>query len=198
MKKKDARERILETAGLLFAKSGYALVGINEIIARSETAKASFYQHFPSKEILCAEWLKAMHERSIKSHEAILRSDQDPETKIREYFGELETWLTDNDFRGCPYTNTAAMLNSEASVIREQVELHKLFIRDFFVELAQALTDSRRAEDLGSTWFLLYSGATAEAQNVRAIWPVAAAEKAALQLIAGSESDEEQDDVSLL
>lgn len=197
MRKANARQRILETAGELFRKNGYALVGINEIIAKSETAKASFYQHFPSKEILCAGWLKAMHERSVEHHQALLGADLSAERKIRDYFNELRNWLRDNDFRGCPYTNTASMLNTEAAAIREQVQLHKLFLRDFFVELAQQINPSD-GRSLGSALFLLYSGATAEAQNVRDDWPVEAAIEAAERLIAQSGSQSEEEDVSLL
>lgn len=187
----------METAGELFRKNGYALVGINEIIAKSETAKASFYQHFPSKELLCAEWLKAMHERSVEHHQALLESDVSAERKIRDYFNELRNWLRDNDYRGCPYTNTASMLNTDAAAIREQVELHKLFLRDFFVELAQQINPSD-GRSLGSALFLLYSGATAEAQNVRDDWPVEAATEAAERLITQSGAQSDEEDVSLL
>jgi AcrR family transcriptional regulator len=183
MKKASARERILETAGDLFARNGYALVGINEIIAKSETAKASFYQHFKSKELLCAEWLRSMHERSVEKHDSILASGKSPERKTKDYFAELKKWLIGNDFRGCPYTNTTSMLSTDAPAIREQVEIHKLFIRDFFVELAQGITSGSQAQQLGSTLFLLYSGATAEAQNVRSVWPVESATQAALKLV---------------
>lgn len=184
MRKSNARERILETAGRLFSRNGYALVGINEIIAQSETAKASFYQHFPSKEKLCAEWLKLTHERSVASHDAILKSKKAPQRKLRDYFNDLKKWLLENNFRGCPYTNTASMLNTEAPEIREQVEIHKLFIRDFFIELARGFTKPDRARQVGAALFLLYSGATAEAQNVRSTWPVESALETAESLIA--------------
>lgn len=196
MRKANARERILNTASELFARDGYALVGINEIIAKSETAKASFYQHFPSKEILCAEWLKAMHERSEAHHQEIREAAGSAEQKIRDYFRDLREWLEENDYRGCPYTNTTAMLHTGAAVIREQVELHKLFIRDFFVALAEEIRP-RDGEGLGSAMFLLYSGATAEAQNVRATWPVDAALSAVKRLMAGS-GEAEEVDVALL
>jgi hypothetical protein len=115
-----------------------------------------------------------------------------------EYFADLKDWLTKNDFRGCPYTNTAAMLNTEAAVIREQVEGHKLFIRDFFVELAGQVADTRHAPQLGATLFLLYSGATAESQNVRAVWPVEAAVQAAGNLLTETDSGNLEEDISLL
>ena len=183
MRKSNARERILETAGRLFARDGYALVGINEIIAQSETAKASFYQHFPSKEKLCAEWLKTTHERSVESHDTILKSKKPPQRKLREYFKDLKKWLQENNFRGCPYTNTTSMLNTEAPEIREQVEIHKLFLRDFFIEMARGITTTEKARGVGAALFLLYSGATAEAQNVRSTWPVESALETAEQLL---------------
>lgn len=198
MRKANARERILETAGELFRRQGYGLVGINEIIAKSETAKASFYQHFPSKELLCAEWLKEMHARSETSHAAILGDEDSAITKIEAYFAELRNWLLENDFRGCPYTNTASMLNTDAPAIRQQVEIHKRFIRDFFVELSRGIDGVSDPEELGSALFLLYSGATAEAQNVRATWPVDTAIAATRRLIREVEIPEVEDDVTLL
>ena len=43
------RQRILETATLLFYRQGINNTGINQIISESKVAKASFYQYFPSK-----------------------------------------------------------------------------------------------------------------------------------------------------
>ncbi len=74
MKKPNARDRILETAGELFFQRGYSGVGINEIIEKAGTAKASFYQHFPSKESLCEAWLQEMHDRSSDYHAASSRA----------------------------------------------------------------------------------------------------------------------------
>ena len=132
MKKPRARERILHTAADLFTERGYGAVGINEIIEKSDTAKASFYHHFPSKEMLCITWLMDTHARSDARHDAILSSPGKAEDKIYEYFEGLKTWMKEKDFRGCPYTNTTASLDKESPKIAEQVELHKLSIRDFF------------------------------------------------------------------
>ena len=89
MKKQNARERILETASDLFAARGYSTVGINEIIEKSETAKASFYHHFPSKETLCVTWLSETHARSDVRHEAILKAEGEASEK-----NAIETTLT--------------------------------------------------------------------------------------------------------
>lgn len=191
MRKQNAKERILETAGELFSQRGYGSVGINEIIDKSETAKASFYNHFPSKEQLCSVWLGDTHDRSEARHEDLLKSDTAPLKLVEEYFQSLKPWMRDNGYRGCPYTNTAAVLSDEAPAIREKVDEHKLFLRDFFIELAGKFTRGRAARQLGMTLFLLYSGATTESQNLRATWPIDAAAEAAVALCRAAEKDAE-------
>ena len=184
MKKQNARERILETASDLFAARGYSTVGINEIIEKSETAKASFYHHFPSKETLCVTWLSETHARSDVRHETILKADGEANEKVIAYFESLKDWMNQKEFRGCPYTNTAAGLDSDSPTIAEQVEVHKLSIRDFFVELAREIAPAdTAARRLGTTLFLLYSGATTESQNLKSIWPIDAAIDSARLLI---------------
>jgi AcrR family transcriptional regulator len=182
MRKQNAKQRILDTASELFSERGFLAVGINEIIEKSETAKASFYQHYKSKDLLCAAWLSNMHERSEKNHEAIHQSKDSAEKKLRDYFTYLKEWLTKNDFRGCPFTNTAAVLTRDNVEIRAEIEKHKIFIRDFFIDLAREYAVGAQGKNLGNTWFVLYSGATTEAQNLRATWPVDSALGAAIDL----------------
>lgn len=45
-----SRERILETAGRLFARKGYAATSVDEVAAEARTSKSSIYWHFKSKE----------------------------------------------------------------------------------------------------------------------------------------------------
>ena len=186
-RKQNAKQRILDTAADLFSKRGYGSVGINEIIEKSETAKASFYNHYPSKEILCSAWLTALHERSAAYHADLLNSAEPPVKIIEGYFLALKLWLQNNDYRGCPYTNTASSLPEESGLIQKNVTEHKNFQRDFITCLAQKITANQdAAEQLGTTLFLLYSGATTEAQNLRDFWPIDAAAKAAVALCNGT------------
>lgn len=57
-KQLGARERILETAYVLFAHRGVRGVGIDEVIDRSRVAKATLYRHFPSKDDLVVAFLR--------------------------------------------------------------------------------------------------------------------------------------------
>ncbi|MEM6278028.1 MAG: TetR/AcrR family transcriptional regulator [Verrucomicrobiota bacterium] len=184
MRKANAKERILDTAGKLFFRHGYSEVGINEIIATAETAKASFYQHYPSKEALCEAWLSDVHDRSELSRADLLNANQSPAEKIGLYFDQLRDFMEQSDFRGCPYSNTGAVSSEECTGILEQIQSHKESIRLFFRKVCFAeLADHDKANTAGDRIFLLYSGATTECQNLKQIWPVAVAREAALELL---------------
>ena len=155
MKKPNAKQRILDTASKLFHQKGYATVGINEIIAKAETAKATFYQHYPSKQALGEAWLQTVHDRSEDSRSDILADQESARMKIHEYFQGLRLYLKNGNFRGCPYTNTSAIIPAEGDdnkPLRCQVVDHKKSIRKFFRDLAQGLTkdksEAKRAGDI--------------------------------------------------
>lgn len=184
MKKPNARERILETAGALFFQRGYSEVGINEIIERAGTAKASFYHYFPSKESLCEAWLKSIHEFSETFRGELLESAGSAAAKLERYFDQLEQFMINSQFRGCPYSNTSAVSGEKCCGIIEQIQSHKESIRQFFRTLsAQQIPDNIRATAIGDRIFVLYSGATGEAQNLKAIWPVHVARAAAIEML---------------
>ena len=183
MRKPNARERILETAGRLFFKHGYSEVGINEIIDQAETAKASFYQYYPSKAALCEAWLSHVHDKSEVGRTEILDSKAPVPEKVRAYFDHLEAFMEQSEFRGCPYSNTGAV-SGECTGIVEQIRSHKDSLRQFFRALCrQHFGSGETADHMGDRMFLLYSGATTESQNLKAMWPVEVARDAALALL---------------
>jgi len=171
--KPAARERILNTASQLFQAKGYTEVGINEIIAKSSTAKATFYSHFSSKELLGEAWLKLIHDQSVVYHHELLSQGGKPREILSEYFEQLQRFLVKGDYRGCPYTNTKAVVKSDEMLLDEQILQHKISVRKFFSSLAElsGLTVIA-SQELADQIFILYSGATAESQNLKEIWPV--------------------------
>ncbi|MEM9161180.1 MAG: TetR/AcrR family transcriptional regulator, partial [Verrucomicrobiota bacterium] len=157
-------------------------VGINEIIEKSETAKATFYNHFPSKEALCAAWLGDTHDRSEIFHDKLAKEDKDPLQKVRDYFLSLKDWMRNNTYQGCPYSNTAANESGNTPLIQEKITEHKVFQKDFFLGLAHSFAQGVEARKLGHALFLLYSGATTEARNLKASWPIEEAAETATAL----------------
>lgn len=184
----DTTQRILDTAAKLFAERGYELVGINELIEKSGVAKATFYQHFRSKEKLCAEWLRQEASRSEQDARALLDANAPALEKVARKFDQLGAHLLSSEFRGCPFSNTATVMIQDNEV-REVVRNVKSGTRLFWQALALQLPrDPSAARAIGDGLFLLFSGAITEAQNAKAIWPVESAKAAALALCGKSSS----------
>ena len=57
---KPVKDRLLETASVLFYQNGYNNTGINEVIEKANVAKASLYSHFKSKDSICIAYLAHM------------------------------------------------------------------------------------------------------------------------------------------
>ncbi len=83
-----ARDRLLKAAAALFGERGYECVGINEIIAKADVAKATFYQHFPSKEQLCAAWLRDEAERSVCIQQKLLEDPRPVKERLYPLLGK--------------------------------------------------------------------------------------------------------------
>ena len=173
------RERILDTASLLFQRRGYELVGVNEIIKTSEVAKATFYHHFTSKEQLCLEWLRLEKEKAEANSQQILDSSEDAEVRIKKKYNQLELHLLIHDYRGCPFSNTKVMV-PESEEITDLIVSYKKSAQLFWEQIA---IDANMDEMMGSALFLLYSGATSEAQNISNLSPLNSAVLASCALL---------------
>jgi AcrR family transcriptional regulator len=113
-----ARQRILETAYDLFSQRGVRDVGVDEIIARSGVAKATLYNHFPTKNQLVLAFLDLREERwtfEMVETEARARG-QTPEEQLLAIFDVFGEWFHREDFDGPAFI----------SVLLEMGRLHPL------------------------------------------------------------------------
>jgi len=104
--KLSVQERILTTAAHLFYIQGIKNTGINQIIAESNVAKASFYQYFSSKNKL----VKACLDEYYRSLTAVLRRIAANSHSLHEFFKKWSRLLKKNaisnqEFMGCPIAN---------------------------------------------------------------------------------------------
>ncbi len=113
-KKPGVRERIIRTATRLFYVQGVLSTGINQIIADSEVAKATFYQHFPSKNDLVRECVLGYNDYIIATMERIAGESDSFEDFTREWVVQLKKDMQLN-YRGCPIAEAAFHIDYSTS-----------------------------------------------------------------------------------
>lgn len=129
------KERILETTLVLFANQGYNSTGINQIISEANVAKASFYQHFKSKEDLCVAFLEARHTFWFNELNHFISSAKDIKSKVTSSFDFLIYMNAKENFRGCSFLNILSEIPTDNVKILEAIQNHKKDLRDFFSNL---------------------------------------------------------------
>ncbi len=167
----------MEIASRLFYRQGYGATGIKQIIERAGIAKGTFYSHFRSKRELGLAWLRARHTRWNTWLEDSLGDKAGGGEKILASFEFLETWLADEDFRGCAFINTMAEIPDPDSPMRKEVAAHKRELHQRFQVLAAehfegAGESEATVRQKGTAIYLLFEGALVAAQNFHETWPI--------------------------
>src|ERR1700754_5093262 len=94
-----ARRRLLDTATRLFYTEGIHAVGIDRIIAEASVAKATFYNHFPSKDDLVLAYIEEQDRLGREAVAALPK--QAPRKMIAAILGRISDAAIGGGFRGC-------------------------------------------------------------------------------------------------
>src|SRR5215211_1472182 len=105
----DRRNRMIQSAALLFREQGYSGTGFRDVIEHSGAPRGSIYHHFPGgKEQLAADtvaWAAAVIERQIER----AAQDGNPLVALDMFVEAWREVLEDSNFRaGCPIVAVAA------------------------------------------------------------------------------------------
>ena len=105
----DSRDRMIQSAALLFRENGYSGTGFRDVIEHSGAPRGSIYHHFPGgKQQLAAEtvaWAAGVIERRI----ARAAESGDPIAALGIFVDSWREVLEDSNFRaGCPVVAVAA------------------------------------------------------------------------------------------
>lgn len=111
-----ARERLLTTARTLFFAEGIRATGIDRVIAESQIAKATLYNHFATKEDLVVAVLETHLADWQAEVLAVDRAAAPPVERIAELFDALAGAVRTGRFRGCPFSNALTELPDSATV----------------------------------------------------------------------------------
>jgi AcrR family transcriptional regulator len=155
------RRRILDTATHLFYAEGVHAVGIDRIIAEARVAKATFYNHFPSKDELVRAYIE---EQDRLGRAAIARlPERPPREMVLAIFDGIGEMARQPVYRGCPFINAAAEYPDPANPVRQAIDEHRRWFRDLLRELIAAdghPKPDRTADILVALWDGLLVGSS--------------------------------------
>jgi len=160
------RERILAAAQELFYARGIRAVSVDEIAAAARTNKMTLYRHFESKDLLVAQYVRALAAQAETFWDAIARAHPgDPLAQLHAWAAGIGESLSDPGARGCAVANAAVEIPEKDHPARAAIEEHKTHQRDRLVQCCRAagfLEPERVADEI----FLLLEGARINVQSV--------------------------------
>ena len=189
MQKTNIKEHIVTIASSSFYTNGYNATGINEIIAKSEIAKATLYHHFKSKEDICVAYLENRHMYFMKELKDYIKEKNEGQQKLIAIFDFLRDLYRKGDFHGCWGIKTLGELPPEnqkiVSVIQRQKKELLLFLGEI---VGDTIANISRAETekISGGLYLLYEGAITESHLQRNDWPIHLAKSIAPSIFAES------------
>ena len=156
-KRPSPRERLLAASDELFYRDGVCSTGIDAIIEKAGVAKGSLYYIFGGKDELVAAYLRNRHDTWRQQVESAQARTDDPDEKILVIFDEIADYVSDPEFRGCPFHNAAAEApTGEAHQLA--IKEYRDWLRGLFLQLA-ADTGVSDPEALADALIVLYDGA---------------------------------------
>ena len=81
----SAREKLLESAKVLFSQKGYYATSVEDIVESAGFSKGTFYFYFKSKEELFKSLVEEMHLNIVKRLEVFLEREMPLEDSLIEY-----------------------------------------------------------------------------------------------------------------
>jgi len=188
--KASPRERILEVATDLFYNQGYRATGINEVIEKSGVAKATFYNHFPSKDDLCKASLQILSDRELNFIDSFISAAKTPETRFMAVIETLKPWATDTKLRGCAFINIAAEIPDEKSPLRkvgtrlyDEIRLRIERLTEELIASDEEKYGHLDVKKVTEEYFMAFASATGLIGIYHAIWPAEQAINSVKRLI---------------
>ncbi|MDC8445188.1 MAG: TetR/AcrR family transcriptional regulator [Nitrosomonas sp.] len=176
-KSQKTRQKIIDAAFELFYRQGYQSTTMDQVIAVSGVSKPTVYIYFPSKEILCVEYLKERHQREAASLNDAINQADTPYQRYMSVVYWLRERLIASNYRGCGFFNMIAEIpDPENPIILEA----KHFIDGFREKIKTLVTDLQESDAkyhaldpqrIADAYYLILCGAIMGSQEYRDTWP---------------------------
>lgn len=140
--KMETRDKILETAFLLYIRKGFTNVSMSDLLSKSGLTKGGFYYYFESKDELIAEVMKKYlfsYYDEVMSY--ILNYDGSPKEKLRMLFFSTPGIYSDYmQFRQIQVENKAVDFRSFYLLLMDGVQKYEIiaeYYEDFHLKLIE-------------------------------------------------------------
>ena len=111
----DTRQRMLDTAVLLFRRHGYNGTGFRRVVAESDAPRGSMYHHFPGGKVQLG--IEAVEQAGAFINDRLIEEAikaDDFSTAFENWWAWWMDFVEDSDFAGCPILAVAAESHPEA------------------------------------------------------------------------------------
>jgi AcrR family transcriptional regulator len=172
---RSTAQHIAAVAATLFYRDGIHGVGVDRIADAAGVTKRTLYKHYRTRDDLLVAALRR------PTPVAIVEVGGSPAERILHVFRQVEDWVREPDFRGCPHLNAAVELADPHHPARTVArELKENRVR-WFLERARELGVAE-PEVLAEQLMVLFDGAVTSS-TLRGPAPAVAAKRAAMQLL---------------
>lgn len=159
----SARQRLLDTARVLFYREGIRAVGVDTIVEHSGVGKATLYRHFPAKDDLIVAYLMEVDRDDRRwFEETTTVPGRSPKEQLLAWFDACEQRIKEPGFRGCPFLNAMAEIAEPEHPAYQFSVKHERDLRDSLAELSRQ-AGARDPEQLADQLLLIVNGALASA-----------------------------------
>ncbi|RJO70654.1 TetR/AcrR family transcriptional regulator [Nocardia panacis] len=175
-------DRLLATAGRLFAAEGIRAVGIERLVTESAVARASLYQAFGSKDQLAAEYLRHQHETDRRAWHVASRRIAEPIGKVLLFFECAARAARQRHYPGCLYINAAAEFPDRSHPVWLPIDEHREWMRAAVAALLRE-AGVPQPDELAASIQLLYDGGLSGSKATGSVDPIMRAQRLARTLI---------------
>jgi AcrR family transcriptional regulator len=164
------RTRLIQCASDLFARHGFAPIGLDRVIDDAGVTKTTFYNHFASKDDLIIAVLTYQHEVQTADLIADLedRAGHDPREQLLAMFDVFHEWFGQPEFNGCIFLNAATEFPIETDPVHQAAVRHgQEFLKFMAGKCVEAGVDPAEATDVATQIYLLVCGALIMRQTAK-------------------------------
>jgi TetR/AcrR family transcriptional regulator, transcriptional repressor for nem operon len=146
----STKQRLIEAGLRLLLEHGYNSLGIQALLANTNTPKGSFYHHFKDKEDFALQvidtYIAAVHE-GLDS--CLHDKDVPPLERVRRFFEQTQQAYKDEGYLGCLMGGLGQELSGVSEVFRHKIEWCFSSIAE---RMAVCLEEARQKGDLPATF----------------------------------------------